>query len=77
MRWGGATAALPAIATLKALGVGKEPPTTIATNINVEVTGAGSPKETAKATADAIKRELSDSYYGRPPPWMYPANSQQ
>lgn len=40
-------------------------------NVSVEVNGAGSPKETAKATAEAIKRELSDSYYGRPPPWSY------
>lgn len=43
--------------------------TKVENNVKVEVTGSDRPKETARETAGAIRRELSDSYYGRPPPY--------
>lgn len=43
--------------------------TKVENNVQVDVSGAGSPRETAQATAGALRRELSDSYYGRPPPF--------
>ncbi len=49
--------------------------TKVENNVSVSIDGSKTPQETARATADALRREFSDSYYGRPPPWANNANA--
>lgn len=41
----------------------------VTNNVDVTIDGSGNPKETAKATADAVKRSISDAYYMRSSPY--------
>lgn len=41
----------------------------VTNNIDVSVDGAARPNETARATAEAVQRSISDAYYQRASPW--------
>lgn len=60
---------LPLMHGLLTAAYGPPRSATVTNNVDVRVDGAARPNETARATADAVQRSISDAYYMRASPW--------